>query len=57
MEGKRKNYNLEETTIKRLEKIAQFYGMNQTATISMLITDKYVQVTKDENEILKETNN
>ena len=49
MEGKRKNYNLEETTIKRLEKIAKFYGINQT--ISMLITDKYLQVIKDENEL------
>lgn len=51
MEGKRKNYNLEETTIKRLEKIAKFYGINQTATISMLITDKYLQVIKDKNEL------
>lgn len=45
--AQRKNYNLEDNIVTRLEEISDFYGMNQTAVIAMLVTDRYLQLAKD----------
>ena len=52
--AQRKNYNLEDNVVQRLEELSEYYGMNQTAMISMLVTDKYVQVAKEPQKIPKE---
>lgn len=44
--AQRKNYNLEDNVVERLEEIAEFYGMNQTAIISMLVNEKYFDIKK-----------
>lgn len=49
--AQRKNYNLEDVVVSRLEEISDFYGMNQTAVIAMLVTDKYTQIAKDPKKI------
>ena len=48
--AQRKNYNLEDNIVAKLEEIAEYYGMNQTAVISMLV-DKYIQLAKEPQKI------
>ena len=49
--AQRKNYNLEDNIVAKLEEIAEYYGMNQTAVISMLVVDKYIQLAKEPQKI------
>ena len=45
--AQRKNYNFEDNVVERLEAIGEYFGMNQTATVAMLITEKYNQLKKE----------
>lgn len=47
---KKKNYIFDKEISEQLSEIVKFYGMNETAVINMLITDRYVELMKKEKQ-------
>lgn len=47
---RKKNYIFDKEVSEQLNEIVKFYGMNETAVINMLITDRYVELMKKEKQ-------
>lgn len=50
----KKNYIFNIKTSDQLKKIAKFYGMNETAVVSMLITERFIELEKEKIKDNKE---